>query len=366
MIRIWFAILSGCLCLAGSTAAQETVFDRKVQIIDTLMEVPVVPRLEESLHMEGHLELVGDVNLWVEQIGTGTPLVLVSGGPGTSHHYFHPHFQEAARFSRLTFYDLRGVGLSDPSPDELYSMEQAVDDLDLLRQKLGIDRWVVLGLSFGGAIAQVYALNYPEHLLGLVLVSSALPMSIDIGLGSRQYTFQSEEERARIAEIYTVNGERAIPVHSDQVTPAMQRKMLFNAFMNGDWKRRHLQKWTERDIAMYARYEFVHARNYYTAMLQDYFTYDLTDLFLSCPIPTLIFEGNWDMAFSADKAQIMFDQFPKADHQFFEQSGHIPYEDEPERFMAALEQFLRDLEAPAKRSMDRWISQVAEADFRRK
>ena len=68
-------------------------------------------------------------------------------------------------------------------------MKQAVDDLENLRTKLGIEEWVVLGLSFGGVITQLYSIKYPENLRGIVLVSSALLMSIAIGLGSRQFEY---------------------------------------------------------------------------------------------------------------------------------------------------------------------------------
>ncbi|WP_350285825.1 alpha/beta hydrolase [uncultured Croceitalea sp.] len=321
---------------------EETIFDRNSVIYKNDLPVPVVQRYEEILGITGRFELVGDVNLWIEEIGEGVPLVLVSGGPGTSLHYFHPHFLEASKFSRVIYYDLRGVGLSERTPrKEGYSIMQAVDDLDRLRTKLGIQKWVVLGLSFGGAISQLYSLKYPESLLGMVLVSSSLPMSIDIGLGLRQYDYQSKKERDRIEQIYSLNGKRALPVHSEIVNPDLQQKMLFNAFMNGEWKRRHLKKWTETDMAMYARYEFVHDKNYYRTMLDDYFNYDLKEVFKNCPIPTLIIDGEWDLAYSSEKHELMKAQFPNARYLLVKGAGHIPYEENPSVFFEALKGFLK-------------------------
>lgn len=333
----------------------ETIFDRKDHIIDSIMEVPMYPRYEEKLGINGRYELVDDVNLWVEQVGEGIPLVLISGGPGTSHHYFHPHFSRAASFSKLIYYDMRGVGLSDYNPNDGFSIQQAVEDLENLRLKLGYDKWNLMGMSFGGVIAQVYALSYPHRLSSMILVSSALPMAIDIGIGIRQYDYMSIQERDRINQIYNIGGVRTAPVHSDAVNPSLQMQMLYNAFSNGDWKRRHLGKWEEEDIATYARYELVHARNYYKNMLDDYFKYDLSGAFKSCPIPTLLIEGKWNLAYGEDKWSIMKEQFPNAEKTYFEDAGHIPYEDKPEEFFKVLETFLSTVKKTSGEKIDDWL-----------
>ncbi|MEM1338208.1 MAG: alpha/beta hydrolase [Bacteroidota bacterium] len=346
---------------------EETIFDRNSVIYKNDLPVPVVRRYEEILGIRGRFELVGDVNLWVEETGEGVPLVLVSGGPGTSLHYFHPHFLKASKFSRVIYYDLRGVGLSERIPGrEGYSIMQAVDDLDRLRIKLGIQKWVVLGLSFGGVVSQLYSLKYSENLLGMVLVASALPMSIDIGLGARQYDYQSQEERKRIEAIYSVNGKRAFPVHSETVDPELQKKMLFNAFMNGDWKRRHLRKWTVTDMAMYARYEFVHDKNYYRTMIEDYFNYDLKGAFKECPIPTLIIDGEWDLAYSSEKQDLMKSQFPNARHLWVKGAGHIPYEDNALLFFETLKAFLKFTSSYQDTTLTKWSEHINLDTYRKR
>lgn len=92
----------------------------------------------------------------------------------------------------------------------------------------------MLGYSFGGTVAQRYALEYPDKLRGLVLASSIVPMSVDVGLLSRQLDYLSEEQRQRIGEIYQLDGQRVIPVYTDQVSPAAAARMLYNGFMNED------------------------------------------------------------------------------------------------------------------------------------
>jgi proline iminopeptidase len=128
------------------TLARETVLDRVINVQQGVLEVPEVARLEDGLDLDTKRVDVGDATLYVEQEGIGVPLVLINGGPGGTHHYFHPWFSRASDFARVIYYDQRGTGLSDFEPGESgYSVEQAVDDLDHMRQALGIDNWVILG-----------------------------------------------------------------------------------------------------------------------------------------------------------------------------------------------------------------------------
>ena len=118
LICLIFILLHNTYKLSSQEA--ETIFDRNVVIHEDLKEVPIVPRWERELGIKGQYILAGDVNLWVEEDGSGMPLVLVCGGPGTSAHYFHPHFVEAGKFSKVIYYDLRGVGLSDYDKERVF------------------------------------------------------------------------------------------------------------------------------------------------------------------------------------------------------------------------------------------------------
>ena len=171
--------------LATPTEKRERAMDRVVHIEEGIIrEIPAVPRLCDSMDIRKEKVDIGDCKLYCEQEGQGTPLVLLHGGPGATHHYFHPWFSQAAKFARVIYYDQRGCGLSDYQPGKGYNMDQAVDDLDRLRRALGIDQWVVLGHSYGGLLAQCYALKYPENLKGLVLVCASTGLHGE-GLPSR-------------------------------------------------------------------------------------------------------------------------------------------------------------------------------------
>ena len=114
---------------------------------------------------------IRDVSLYVEVAGHGYPLLLMHGGPGADHWTMRPFRQCADRFT-LIFYDHRCNGRSEGPPVSSMTWENLTADADALRERLGFDRWAVLGHSFGGHVALEYALRYPGSLSHLVLLDT--------------------------------------------------------------------------------------------------------------------------------------------------------------------------------------------------
>jgi len=106
------------------------------------------------------------------------PVVLLHGGPGGTHDYLEPLEALAEVGGRqVLFYDQIGCGKSDlPEDDSLWVVETFVDELDVIRRELGLDRVHLFGNSWGGMLAMEYALTRPRGLESLILASS--PASI--------------------------------------------------------------------------------------------------------------------------------------------------------------------------------------------
>ncbi|MCJ7679278.1 MAG: alpha/beta hydrolase, partial [Candidatus Aminicenantes bacterium] len=180
----------------------ESILERVVHIEPELItSIPETFRWCDRLEgLEKHRIDVGDAELYVEVEGKGEPLVLINGGPGGTHHYFHPWFARAKKYARVVYYDQRGCGLSDFKPgDKGYSVEQAVEDLEAIRLSLGFEKWAVLGYSYGGFLAQLYTVLHPDRVSGLILLGASPGMRADDG-PSRQSEFISEKEKTRMAE----------------------------------------------------------------------------------------------------------------------------------------------------------------------
>src|SRR5918993_1077637 len=100
---------------------------------------------------------IRDVALFVKVVGRGDPLLLMHGGPSADHTSMLPFRRLADQFT-LVFYDHRGNGRSTGAPSSM-TWENLTADADALRQRLGFERWAMLGHSFGGHVARQHALE---------------------------------------------------------------------------------------------------------------------------------------------------------------------------------------------------------------
>ncbi len=128
----------------GQDIHRESILDKKEFVQDSIYyRIDSLPPLCQELNIERLYIDIGDCSLYCETEGEGVPLVLIHGGPGGTHHCFHPWFSRAKDFCKVIYYDQRGCGLSDYiEGEEGYTFRQAVDDLDKLRRQLKIDKWI--------------------------------------------------------------------------------------------------------------------------------------------------------------------------------------------------------------------------------
>ena len=113
------------------------------------------------------------VLIYYKIMGRGAPLMVVHGGPGADHTYFLPYLLPLARTNKLIFIDERGSGRSEKLEDaSQYTVENMVEDVEAVRQALGLGKINLLGHSYGGVLAQAYALKYQKNLAHLILGST--------------------------------------------------------------------------------------------------------------------------------------------------------------------------------------------------
>jgi proline iminopeptidase len=109
--------------------------------------------------------------LYVEECGNpdGLPVVFLHGGPGAGISSYHRCFFDPARY-RIVLFDQRGAGQSTPFAELTDNTTgHLVADIEAIRERLGIDRWVVFGGSWGSTLSLAYAQAHPDRVLGLVL-----------------------------------------------------------------------------------------------------------------------------------------------------------------------------------------------------
>jgi proline iminopeptidase len=113
------------------------------------------------------------VSLFERRVGQGPPAVVLHGGPGADHAYLLPGFDALADHRELLYYDQRGGGRSPVGRDVPVGWQEHVADLDALREIWGLERLVIVGYSWGGLLAQLYATTHPARVERLALVSPA-------------------------------------------------------------------------------------------------------------------------------------------------------------------------------------------------
>ncbi len=125
---------------------------------------PLEPYASEWLAVDGH-------EIYLEQSGhpAGIPAVFLHGGPGAGCDPIHRRFFDPARY-RIILFDQRGAGRSRPHAELTHNTTwHLVADLELIRQRLSIERWLVFGGSWGSTLALAYAQTHPERVMALVL-----------------------------------------------------------------------------------------------------------------------------------------------------------------------------------------------------
>jgi tetratricopeptide (TPR) repeat protein len=201
----------------------------------------------------------------------------------------------------------------------------------------------VVGFSYGGFLAQYYTTHHPEYVAGLVLVGASPGIRADVGR-SRQQDFISAEEREKKQQILA--GLREVAQSRDWSPAEIQTLMVYNNFLNGDWKRQHYYKPTPDQMAQIALYEWIQDDNFNSAVGQSMGGIDFTGAFDASPIPTLILEGEWDLTWGPEKKEALAGNHPNGKLVTFEKAGHSIFNEDPDGFFSTLHEFIQALAPP--------------------
>jgi proline iminopeptidase len=257
--------------------------------------------------------------------GSALPVICVNGGPGLSRAYMKMSamWLDVARHRLVVFYDQRGTGESKRlAPGAPQTMEAQVEDLEGLRAHLGLDKVALVGDSFGGWISMAYIAAHPEHVARLVLSDSPGPTWKDtVHLLPQTFPDIEAEDDAATKKL-------------GADTDAAARLSLRNHF------RMIFYSPAKRDAYMAAMGDLGYKPAVARALSASAGTHDFTAVLTGIRCPTLVLNGRYDMNVAPLTAWNMAHAIPGAKVVFFEQSGHLPSYEEPEKYRAVLEQFL--------------------------
>jgi proline iminopeptidase len=257
--------------------------------------------------------------------GSGTPLIVVNGGPGFDHTYLHiaTAWEPLAKNRRVIFYDQRGVGRSAPlKQGQSCTLADQMDDLEALRAHLGYEKIDLLGHSWGGYLSMAYAARHPERISHLMIVDSAAPKFSDTIFLFNQVFPQTTERQDAFAFADELGDKAA--------SDASIHEYLTMLFYSPE----------KRDIFVAQMGPGVFNKKVNQAVASDLARFDLNPEIRKFHFPVMVITGQFDMNVAPLVAYKIHEAIPGSRFVVFERSGHIPFYEEPEAFDRAMEDFL--------------------------
>jgi proline-specific peptidase len=265
---------------------------------------------------------------WYEIVGDGEepgrlPLLCLHGGPGGTHAPLEVLGALSEQGRRVVFYDQLGSGDSDrPDDPSLWTVATFVEQLATVREALGLDRLHLLGSSWGGMLALECALTHPPGLASLVLNST--PTSAP----------RWAEETGRLSA--------ALPAGLDDKEAETEFKRRYICRLDPE------PEALARARAKFGSqvYETMWGDNEYTVTgtLKDW---DITGRLGEIGVPTLITSGRYDECTPA-LVEPLHKGIQGSEWVLFEDSSHMSYLEEPERYRVVLGRFLDGVEATSR------------------
>jgi len=221
------------------------------------------------------------------------------------------------------FYDQRGTGRSGPlGRGESCTLADQIADLDGLRARLGAPAVDLLGHSWGGYLVMAYAARHPEHVAHLTIADSAAPKWSDTEFIFK-YVFPEGVDRQGRLDFADALGDTVAGAESLHEYMGM----LFVST-------------TKRDEFLSHIASYRYARKVNELLNADLAKYDMWPVLPSLRMPTLVVTGRYDMNVAPSTAWKIHNAIPGSRWDVFESSGHLPYFEEPERFVRVVNDFL--------------------------
>jgi pimeloyl-ACP methyl ester carboxylesterase len=250
------------------------------------------------------------IRLYWDELGSGEPLLLISG-LGTTSHVWHRSRPVFAQRYRTIAFDNRGVGLSDV-PGGIYSVSAMASDAMAVLEAAGVEEAHVFGASMGGMIAQELTLQHPERVRSLILGCT------------------------------TLGGPHAVQPTPDALSLLMRQGMTPEE-SNAAFEPFLYQAATPReriDEDMAIRLKWFPSVPGYSGQLLGIASWDAYDRLHRITVPTLVIHGEADRLILPANAAIIAQRIPGAKLVWIPHANHIFWTDQPDFTHRAVLEFL--------------------------
>ena len=281
----------------------------------------------------------GPQRVWTRRSGEGTTkLLLLHGGPGATHEYllgFDSFLPQAG--VEVYYYDQLGSGWSDdPFPAEgLLDVDRFVDEVEQVRTALGLDRFFLLGQSWGGILATEYALAHPEPLAGLVISNMMASIPAYNRYADEVLIPALDQEKVARIKAMEAEGRTDEPEYDDLLMSEHYPKHVL---------RLPVEEWPVPVVRSFSRIN----KQVYVPMqgpselgasgiLSDWNRFD--DL-ARLDVPTLVIGAQHD-TMDPQHLRAMAERLPRGDYLHCPDGSHLAMYDDQQVYMAGLLDWLR-------------------------
>ena len=277
----------------------------------------------------GELVRIDDTSLFVVERGTGYPVIVLHGGPGLDHHEFADYLDPLTDEFRLLLVDQRANGRSERPPGSTWTLERMAQDVIMLARALGLDRYAVLGHSYGAFVALQNAVDYPG-MAAQTILSSGVPSMKYLEVVERNLaTFEPVELREQVAESWA---REATIQTQEEFAEVMADQLPFHFADPLDPRIADYEERTKDTVYSPEMLRTFSANGYGGIEVEN----RLGDI----PSPVLVLGGRHDRTCTAEASEAIANGVSNAELRIFEQSGHMTFVEEPELYVEIVRSFL--------------------------
>jgi proline iminopeptidase len=287
----------------------------------------------------GQYITVNGARLWVVSFGKGDPIFFIAGGPGGAHIGLRS-FDSLAKNNLLVYYDAFGRGKSDTAKDvKAYTLQRDIEDLEGLRKAMHFTKINILGHSYGGLVAQGYAIQYPQNVKHLILANTF-----------HSFVMWQENDDNSNHEIKTNYPEvwDTLMKISEQgyISSDVLHQQIYGRVPYGFLYAYNPDRFSGRGRKPYPN--AMNTKLYYQMVGKDgdfivgsdIGTFDFRKQLKDLKMPILIVSGRYDRV-AVPWMMVKYKEYcPQAQFVMFEKSGHNPQVEEPEKEFAVISEFL--------------------------
>jgi proline iminopeptidase len=288
---------------------------------------------------DGKYYEVNGAKIWTVSFGTGDPIFFIAGGPGNAHSYLRK-FDSLSTTNTLVYFDGFGRGKSDTAKNvSEYSLERDVEDLEGLRKTMGFSSISIMGHSYGGLVAQAYAIKYPDKVSHLILANSFHSFL----MWQENCDNSNHEIKTNYPEVWAdlMEAREQGVISSDRLHQDIYSRVPYGFLYS--YNPENFKSGSSKPYP-----NFMNSKLYYQMVGKDgdfivgndIGNFDFRKQLKDLKMPVLIYGGRFDRV-AVPWMMVKYKEYcPQAKFVMFEKSGHNPQVEEPAAMFKLIREFL--------------------------